>query len=320
MKKIISKFVILLSCILILPFLSSTAVFAQEARSTQVTTAADLDKFIDNLENGIPMSLEIDKEIQLWNGKVIIFTDRQGHRFVLKQINSKSSWDQSALVRDYVGARISEEMNLPINRVRIIPAQLEFSLKPFPGQPATLHTFAEGEVPIAEIQQKAGGEVPIAEKGLTYSAIKNMAKGSELPLIAALDTFLGNADRKNGNLLYRNNHYIGIDFGDMLIHNLAETAINQFQTMRKQHIVFSPAEKMGLQNYYKTLNNLFLNYPAEKIIAYLHEGTNLSGLKALGIDFYNVTDEIYFSNIARKSVNDIPKLLQMINQILIDNR
>ncbi|MDQ0418947.1 hypothetical protein J2Z48_003152 [Croceifilum oryzae] len=277
----------------------------------------DLDQFIFHLERGTQISFVVNRKINLWNGKVIIFTDGQGRKFVLKQINPNSSpWEKSTLVRDYVGSRIAEEMNLPINRVRLIPAKLGFSLKPFSGYPATLHTFVEGVVPKAGIQQKVGTKVPIEETGLNYSVIKNMAKSLDLQRITALDTFLGNEDRKNANLLYWNDHYVGIDLGDMLIHNLVKVAIHQFQSMIAKKMVFSLEEKRGLSNYHKTLNDLFLNYPVNRIVAYLDEGYNLSGLKTLGPNHYNVKDEMYFKDMARENVNAIPTLLQIMNNAL----
>lgn len=280
----------------------------------------DLDQFIDQLKSGLPVNYTVNKTLKIWNGQLIFFTDSQGHKFILKQIDPKATpWDQYSLVLEAVGSGIAEEMNIPNNRVRIIPPNLEFNLKPFSGYPATLHTLVEGQTgrPVG-IQQKAGNKVPLEDTGLTYSVIQNMSKNPDLQTIAALDTFMGNADRHDNNLFYKDGHYVGIDMGDSLIHVLAKYAIRQLQTIQRERIQLTPEEKAGLQNYANTLQHLLQNCPVDKVVEYLDLATALSGLRELGPEHYKADNEKYFKRIARENIGLIPELLTTINGILIE--
>src|SRR6185437_12054063 len=68
-----------------------------------------LDRFMDRLiraSEGLasPPNITIDKEIKVWDGRIIIFTDQDDHQtYVLKQINpAEKTWDQFTTVNEYV--------------------------------------------------------------------------------------------------------------------------------------------------------------------------------------------------------------------------
>lgn len=241
-----------------------------------MATGQDLDTFIAELQSGQSASFTIDKRIEVPESSVVILRDQNDHRLVLKQKKELTSpYQMLTLVLETVGSRIGEEVDIPLARVRIIPANLNFEIKPYPRYPATLQTFAEG-VPVegVGIKQKVG-------EGLTYTVIKNMSKNPDLAKIAAIDTFLGNVDRHDFNLAYANGHYTGYDMGDIFQANFVDDALRNLQNMQEQGVRFTAGEIQGLKIYRDTLRNLKTMFPLDTIYAYIDQSINQAGLKSL---------------------------------------
>ena len=123
--------------------------------------------------------------------------------FLIKQAkvhDPASSEGPLIVVREMLGAYIAELNKIPANRVRIIPADYAIPGKVHVRIPATLHTLVSGEVLIKLsginkpfIRQPWTKRFPKEQRGLTYRVIHDMSlHPSDLPLIVALDTFIGN--------------------------------------------------------------------------------------------------------------------------------
>ena len=91
-----------------------------------MATGEELDNIIYKLEHNIPIMYDMIKAFPKDNAEFRIFSVPEDNgtiqKFLLKQQSDKAStWIHFTLVLKAVAARIAEEMNLPINRVRIIP-------------------------------------------------------------------------------------------------------------------------------------------------------------------------------------------------------
>lgn len=226
----------------------------------------------------------------------ISFIEYSGNKYVVKQIKNPSPDEQFLLVLDSLGCFIAEVSDIPMNKVKIIPPNV-----PFPGKrvlrfPATLHTLANGvstdkeclyqDVDIHQRFRKEEtlmwhcyGPLPVELIGLTYTVIQEMAKHPDLAKIAALDTFLGNADRSPPNLFYDNisDRFCGIDMAAAFSSPLALSACNQLRAMKKEH--FTDKELAALQDYVDTLAFLVETWPPERQERALLEYSERAGFK-----------------------------------------
>jgi len=211
----------------------------------------------------------------------ISFVEREGERFVVKQIKDARPDEQFLLILDALGCHIAEEANIPVNRVRIIPANAPFPGKKVLELPATLHTFAKGvssdeassyrDLDLHQRYLKENtplwhrwGPLAPEDTGLTKRIIHNMAKHPDLPSLVALDTFVGNSDRSPPNLFYDSlsDHFCGIDMAASFRAPLAEAACRQLKGMRKEQ--FDQVTLSALQNYASTLEVLLKTWPPEE--------------------------------------------------------
>lgn len=290
------------------PFSFNWRAYPRPTISQQITTSQDLEQFIVELQNHIPISYTTNNVFEGADGQIFIFTDQLGRKFVLKTVEPEADpWEKYSLVRETVGSRIAEEMNLPIDRVRMIPSNVQFGLKP-ENVPATLHTFVEGEndIPIG-IQQN------IAAGGLNYTVIKNMSKSPDLSKIAALDTFLGNPDRHDWNVFKLGDHYTGIDMGDSFAQPLASFALEQLRDLQQKGVQFTPQEIAGLRVYRDTLEELIRNYSPQKVSDYFREATLQSGLR--GPENFDKEKVHELLRVAKENINASRSMLEELNSI-----
>ncbi len=213
---------------------------------------------------------------------------------LVKQVKDPNPDEQFLLVLDASGCAIAESIELPINRVKIIPPN-----SPFPGKkhiflPATLHTRVPGasipesdlEVQIHQRVQKTINRWPLSpeQEGLNPSIIENMAMHDDLPGIVALDTFVGNADRSQPNLFYdpKTNRYFGIDLAASFCSALGKAACEQLKRFEAQKSNFSVKEREGLIKYTNTLEALLKLWPPEAIENLLLENANKAGFEKCG--------------------------------------
>ena len=183
------------------------------------------------------MHYNVIKKFQNNEALLVVFTvELSGgiKKFIIKQQKPESN-AQYTMIVEAAMSRISEEMGIFINRVRILSPNLKFELKPYPGYPATLHTFIEGtpsQVKELYVWQDTRESVPVEQRGLTLKVITEMSKNETLPPLVAFDTFIGNPDRKGSNIFYCKglNQYIGLDLGDSL-QQVAKYAVNNVKKL-----------------------------------------------------------------------------------------
>lgn len=214
---------------------------------------------------------------------VISFLEGPQGKFILKQYKDHSPDEQFLLVLDALACFIAEDVNISINKVVIIPSGTFIAGKKWVNLPATLHSMAGGvsidkECPFQDIDIHQrfpkpsnsfwynDGKLSPHQKGLTFNVIKNMARHHDLPLITALDTFVGNADRSAPNLFYDSttDRFCGIDMAASFSSPLASQAISQIKFFAK--IGLSEDQKGALRSYGDTLKVLIERWPVEKQI------------------------------------------------------
>lgn len=206
-------------------------------------------------------SFNINGELQILNrhteggrSSVSFYKDNAENKYVLK-INDNSE----AAIQETVASHIGSSLNLPVNKVKILPANTE----PFNNDAiATLHTVVPG-IEIA-LNNNLHNDIDILD-GLTQESFETLKKWPALILIVALDIFVGNPDRHNYNLFFEKNirgsdkfHAIDLDlaFPKALVN---KSDIDHF---------FTTIRKKSLQNKISTIfdavSNLYHENVAER--------------------------------------------------------
>ena len=162
--------------------------------------------------------------------RVSIIKDKQGNKYCVKQMKDRrvlERWDYRLII-ELLCSYIAETIDAPINVVEIIPKDIEFTGKIIEGRVASLHTFAHGRQlnqpgPYHDLNirkyflqlinaAKRGLSSQKVKEGFMVSMIADMSRHHQLPIIVALDTFVGN--RRGGmNLFYdqKSDQFCGID-------------------------------------------------------------------------------------------------------------
>lgn len=264
----------------------------------------------------------------------ISFVESSGEKFVVKQIKDPSPDEQFLLVLDVLGCHIAEKSNIPMNKVTIISPNSEFPGKKRVEFPATLHTMAIGvstdqECPYQDIDihqrfRKENtlmwhrwGSLTPERTGLTLTVIKNMARHSNLPMIAALDTFVGNADRSHPNLFYDAiaDRFCGIDMAASFSSPLASAACRQIRGLEKEQLTHE--EQLALESYSSILELLIKNWPPEKQESLLLEYGKIAGFeKGSSLFDQNITERIEFHiRCIRTNYEHSIELVKMIRKM-----
>jgi len=215
------------------------------------------------------------KEIKVFNtehnSRISFLEDSMtGRKFLLKQERRSELHWHIIVAREALGAHIANSIDIPANRVEIIPAYIAFSGKHNKERPATLHTVVPG-VKVNKskklkplricIQQFIKPAIPKERWGLTREVVRSMALHKDLSRIAALDTFIANGDRHRANFLYdqETDTFFAIDLESAFKKDLAyfgvKFLINLLQDKEKQ-AQLSAEEIQGLRIYRDTLKRL----------------------------------------------------------------
>ncbi len=252
--------------------------------------------------------------------------------FLIKQVKDPNPDEQFLLVLEATGCAIAESLDLPINRVKIIPPNTSFHGKKQLELPATLHTRVPGasipesdlEVRIHQRTRKANNPnkwpLPPEREGLNPSIIETMATHDDLPGIVALDTFVGNADRSQPNLFYdpATNRYFGIDLAASFCSELGKAACEQLRRFEAQKRAFSTKELRALAKYANTLEQLLNLWPLEAIENLLLENARKAGFeKSSPLWNRDVEERIIFHRaVIQSNHRSIVELIQLLKNFL----
>lgn len=252
--------------------------------------------------------------------------------FLLKQVKNPNPDEQFLLVLDATGCAIAESIDLPINRVKLIPPNAPFHGKKYLDLPATLHTRVPGasvpesdlEVQIHQRTRKANNPnkwpLPPEREGLNPRIIENMAIHEDLPGIVALDTFVGNADRSQPNLFYDpvSNRYFGIDLAASFCSELGKAACEQLRRFEAQKREFSTKERQALAKYAETLEQLLNHWPTDAIENLLLENSRKAGFeKTSPLWNRDIEERIAFHReVIRSNHASIVELIRLLKAFL----
>ena len=214
---------------------------------------------------------------------------------------------------------IAESANIPVNRVRLIPAETFFPGKTYKKRMATLHTFVPGEslqsikYPEVDIQQfNKKGKV----FGLTRNVINHMSLSPNLAKIVAFDTFTGSKNRSRVNVFFdkKSNDFYGIDLKKAFLKDLGYLT---YESIKKMYAAksFTSRQIDTLKIYCDTLKKLIAkNSPSDtcKKLDALVKTTNLNHKYVL-LTRNSVEEckEMIFQNY-----NSTKKLVKLLDEII----
>lgn len=247
--------------------------------------------------------------------------------YLLKQ--KKDYKKQLAVVRDALAAYIAKGLHDIAHEILIIECTKEFIGKIKRSWPATLHTIVPGDTVRRQrdckynalrLRQFWAQAESFDEKGLTRSIINHMTWHKQLPIIIALDLFIGNSDRHCGNLFYdpATDTFWAIDMDDTFNKDLCSLAYKKLKCMMQDDDVFTQEEINALMSMKKTLKFLVRTYKPEKVIEKLYIFAKQAGFSK-GSDLYN--DKIkrqlsYYEKMIRQSHESAYKLIFLLEKII----
>ncbi len=177
--------------------------------------------------------LKISSVIKTLFTCVSIVKDQWGNKYCVKLMKDRPGMvperRDCRLIIESFCSYIAESIDAPMNVVEIIPMDIEFIGKNIKGRLASLHTFAYGKQldqpgPYCNLDMskhfkqliKASKQKLLSQKvkeGFMMSMITEMSRHHQLPIIVALDTFVGNFDRTCSSLFYdqKSDQFCGID-------------------------------------------------------------------------------------------------------------
>lgn len=178
---------------------------------------------------------------------------------------------QAYSVFDALGASIVESVGFPGNDIWIIPANLEFPGKHFSKRAATLHSFIKA-VPTLKSRMFNGVQVnqmtlatESTRRGLRLEVVKSMPAHSDLPMLCAIDTYVGNDDRCCNNLVYdaESDHFFAFDFTEAFTAPLCKLAMKRLKEMDVK--ILNPYDKESLIAYRNSLLTILTRNSPSKL-------------------------------------------------------
>ncbi len=172
-------------------------------------------------------------------------------------------------LKEVLISRIAESAGIPVNCVRLIPAETLFLGKCYKKRIATLHTFmpgkslrGTGDYPEVDIKQ--------SKEGVTRNIINHMSLSPNLAQIVALDTFTGSTNHSRGNIFFdkESDDFYGIDLKRAFLKNLSRLACENIKKMATEK-KFTSRQIDALRIYRDTLKELIAKNPPGDICRHL---------------------------------------------------
>ncbi len=285
--------------------------------------------------------LVLVKEWQVRRSYLALVQDSKGNKYIIKQAKSELPAADMFAVRDLIGAYIAEELGIPANRVRIIPADVDVVGKKFADRPATMHTCVEGEhcdidvmkkfikqlkrrfadrVKLFCLRQEFAKAVSDDHKGLTLHVIKSMALHESFARIVALDCYLGISDRGRGNMLYnaKKNMFYFIDFDISYSKNLCFWAARQLTKIMKYSLKsLNEQDYRALVIYGKTLQTIVKKYTPEYVNAFFEHMYEEAKIK---YSPENKAKMDFIRSMARQSYDSACEVLRILDKLFSHSR
>lgn len=208
---------------------------------------------------------------------IVFIKDDEGNHYIVKQEKCFSLSKQIRSIAEALCAHIASVLSIPSQQVKILPVGFSFPGKFMTKRVGTIHTLVPGDTIRSnpdglygrlDIKQPTDNTIPFEQQGFTERTIFWMSQHPDLPLIVALDTFVGNKDRNKANILYdsESNSFYAIDMA--LIYDIesdrkpvAQIACEQVTQMIMKNKQFTEKELEALHAYRSMLKRLVSNFP-----------------------------------------------------------
>ncbi len=219
--------------------------------------------------------IELIKAWEVKRSYIALVKDSTGKKYIIKQSKEDQTKGEMFCIREVVAAYMAEILEVPANIVRLIPAGVAVVGKKYTDRVATMHVFIEGihwsrvkrkfeGAPFFSLRQRYSRAASEAERGLTLVVLKSMALHATLPLIVAVDSFIGLSGRNNKNLLYQedNDTFYAIDFDTGFARDLCVWASARLREIFKNHRdVLEKKDFQALILYKKMLEKIVHSFP-----------------------------------------------------------
>lgn len=201
------------------------------------------------------------QQIRCFN-RIIFVEDAHKKQFVLKYPRNPN-----CAVNDALGSVVGKFIGTHINDVKIFPPQSPSlnSVDKYPTKIKTLHTVVPGNE--VRKMRDALGYFSIKTGLNTKAKLRKIIKHKDLCKIIALDIFLNNGDRHNGNIFYDkdSNRFYAIDMDAIfrkkrLLAIKARKFIEDLNTKK-----LSCQEKIALKKLSQALRALMKQYPPKTL-------------------------------------------------------
>jgi hypothetical protein len=278
--------------------------------------------------------LVLIKEWEVKRSYIALVKDSTGKKYIIKQSKEGQAKGEIFCIREVVAAYMAEILGVPANVVRLIPAGVAVVGKKYPDRVATMHVFVEGihwskvrrkfeGAPFFTLKQRYSRAASEAERGLTLVVLKSMALHATLPLIVALDSFIGLSGRNSRNLLYQedNDAFYAIDFDTGFARDLCVWASMRLREIfENNRDVLEKKDFQALVLYKKTLEKIVHLLTPEVVRELFSTALNASRIadsreaKKLVERYIQTTDESYAS--ANTLIDLLKDFLVMYNKKL----
>lgn len=261
---------------------------------------------------------------------IVFIKDDEGNHYVVKQEKYPSLSKQIRSIAEALCAHIASSLSIPSQQVKILPVGMSFPGKFITKRVGTVHTLVPGNTIRAnpdglygklDIKQPTDNAIPFEQQGFTERTIFWMSQHPDLPLIVALDTFVGNKDRNKANILYdsESNSFYAIDMA--LIYDVesnrkpvAQVACEQVTQMIINNAKFTEKELEALRAYRSMLKRLVSNFPPKVMCALLDNFFIES--KIVKTHLFSTKDIMSLLNAYKRAIKqsyvDIKKLIYLL--------
>lgn len=195
--------------------------------------------------------------------------------WVLKQKRFTSTRAEYLLALDAYGSSVAASIGFPTPKARVVSPKVEFPGKHFQDRAAILSPFFTARpvrlggpymgIKVNQLYYSVASE----QRGMRPEVLKNMGRHPDLPILCAIDTFLGNTDRCCDNLVRDESadRFIAFDFDVSGHRPLCKAARNQILKLftNEEYKKLSADQRQGIIAYRNALALLFARNPADKL-------------------------------------------------------
>lgn len=230
------------------------------------------------IESFVSLLVWYDNKIILYsylksrNAYISIIRDMRNEKYLVKQKKGKSEKaNLNHAILETVNSFMANELNIPCQKVWLIPASLALRGKEKATWAASLHSYIKGQEARERFALKEIFNIYKSKSSpvnLLRQVIFKLSKYPYLIRLFALDSFIGNHDRKEKNMIYvtQEDTCYAIDMGSSFNKDYAILIKDVIQKWIDSHVIFDTKEKAAIKVYKQALEDITLNFPPERLM------------------------------------------------------